>query len=143
MNKDLTHVGYAADGFPIFVSQKGKYKSSYVLKAGKRPSGKKGPGGKYDGTYTADYQYKSGSGSLDQCNGVTVSGKYYIYILTEEFPHIPRCWSGEPHLSFAKSKIETTKKSPPPRKMPNVNSGGGLSGLCSPVWSLAGISPQV
>ena len=102
VNKDLSHVGYAADGFPIFVSKANKFKSGYRLKEGQRPEGALGPGGIYDGTYITDYHYVKGSGALDACNGMMVKKKYYIYILTEEFPRIPLCWSGTPDESFLK-----------------------------------------
>ena len=111
----MTLVGYAADGFPIY----GKYgyvdakdassrvktlKSSYRLKSGTRPSG---PGGKYNGTYTQDFEYILGSGDLDQANcrfGVTPEypDGTYFYVLTETFPYIPRYWQGTPDSSFAK-----------------------------------------
>ena len=100
LDKDLTHVGYAADGFPIFVSRSGKFKPSYKLNIGERPEPPSGPGGPYDGAYINDYIYAPKSGNLDKCNGITVQDKYYIYILTEEFPQIPLCWSGEPDNSF-------------------------------------------
>ena len=100
VKKDLSHVGYAADGFPVFVSKSDKFKSSYRLKKGERPKPPKGPGGAFQGSYIADYQYVSGSGHLDQCNGVLVKKKYYIYILTKEFPYVPLCWTGTPDTSF-------------------------------------------
>src|SRR5262249_46592234 len=69
-------VGYAADGFPIYTSrgyiiandQRSGLKqmhSSYQLKKGERSGG---PGGKYDGRFTSDYEYVKGSGDLDECN---------------------------------------------------------------------------
>ena len=63
---DLMFVGYAADGFKLLVSQSNKYKSSYTLKKGNRPSG---PGGPYTSKYTQDL-YVEGSGDLDACNGL-------------------------------------------------------------------------
>lgn len=100
VSKDLSHVGYAADGFPIFVHKTGKFTPSYRLKEGRRPAAPNGPGGTYDGRYIADYQYVPGLGVLDRCNGVKVKDKYYIYILPETFPRIPLCWSGRPDQSF-------------------------------------------
>jgi hypothetical protein len=108
-------VGYAADGFPIYTSRGHtqakdarspirNMRSSYRLKRGERPGG---PGGKYDGRFTADYEYVEGSGDLDECNGrfgVTPEfpqGTYHYYI-TEEFPGIPRQWRGKPDASFQK-----------------------------------------
>lgn len=106
-------LGYAADGFPIY----GPYgyrdamdagsgmmalRSGWRVKSGARPGG---PGGQYDGTYTQDYDYAGGSLSLDECNGregVTPEypGGIYHYVLTDRFPHIPRCYRGTPDPSF-------------------------------------------
>jgi hypothetical protein len=110
--KRMLLIGYAADGFPIYEqygyaeadirSDIKKLTSSYRLKEGKRPNG---PGGKYDGTFVQDYEYTSGAGDLDQCNGRTgvtpefLSGTYY-YVITSEFPFIPRCYRGTPDDSF-------------------------------------------
>jgi len=113
--KRMMLIGYAADGFPIYEqygyseaknsqSQIQKLRSSYRLRQGTRPDG---PRGTYDGTFVADYEYVSGAGDLDQCNGrngVTpeyASGIYY-YVITSEFPFIPRCWRGTPDDSFRK-----------------------------------------
>ena len=110
--KRMTLIGYAADGFPIYEeygyvradirTDIKKLTSSYRLKEGKRPNG---PGGKYDGTFVQDYEYVAGSGDLDQCNGRTgVSPEYlngtYYYVVTSEFPFIPRCYRGTPDESF-------------------------------------------
>ncbi|MEX0775370.1 MAG: YHYH protein [Phycisphaeraceae bacterium] len=108
-------VGYAADGFPIYgpmtyadaddaKSELRKVKSSYRAKEGDRPSG---PGGEYDGTFVADYEYVQGLGDLDECNGRTgVTPEYpdgtYYYVLTEGFPFVPRMWRGEADASFQK-----------------------------------------
>ncbi|WP_150526752.1 YHYH protein [Roseibium sediminis] len=109
-------IGYAADGFPIYgpygysnpkaKSSIRKLNSSYRVKGGTRPSG---PGGKYNGTFTQDWTYVAGSGDLDQCNGrFAVTPEYpngtYHYVLTDSFPHIPRCWMGSPDQSFARLK---------------------------------------
>jgi hypothetical protein len=108
-------VGYAADGFPIYTSygytrandaNSGlkKMRSSYRLKSGTRPNG---PGGAYDGKFTADFEYIKGSGDLDECNGrfgVTpefLHGTYHYYI-TDDFPWISRVWRGTPDASFMK-----------------------------------------
>lgn len=76
----------------------GERKPSYQLKSGFRPSG---PGGRYDGTYTADFEYRAGSGDLDQCNGADVNGEY-VYFVTEAFPFAPRCLMGVVNSSFSK-----------------------------------------
>ncbi|WP_432800170.1 YHYH protein [Poriferisphaera sp. WC338] len=115
---DMVLIGYMADGFPIYAlygfvdtddpkSGTKKLQSSYVLKKGTRPSGDAGPGGKYDGTYSADFEYVEGAGDLDECNGrwgVTPDypeGTYY-YVVTEEFPFVSRMFRGTPDKSFEK-----------------------------------------
>lgn len=106
-------VGYAGDGFPIYHlygysraedsgSSPKKMKSSYRVKKGRRPDG---PGGKYDGSYVQDYEYVEGLGDLDECNGREgVTPEYpdgtYYYVLTEDFPFIPRRFRGTPDESF-------------------------------------------
>lgn len=94
-------VGYAADGFPIYVDSTAR--SSYRLKLGQRPSN--GPSGAYDGTFVQDYEYVPGSGNLDECNGRTGAtpdypAGIYHYALTADFPSIPRCFRGTPDASF-------------------------------------------
>ena len=113
----MTLVGYAADGFPVYY----KYAytnttdansvvvamtSSYRLKSGKRPGdGVTAPCGSYDGVYSNDYEFVSGLGTLDQANGregVTPeypSGTYY-YLITDDFPNIPRYFRGNPAPEF-------------------------------------------
>ena len=113
----MTLVGFAADGFPIYY----KYgygnaidnttaveamTSSYRLKTGTRPgNGITAPCGEYDGVYVNDYEYVYGLGTLDEANGrmgVTPefpNGTYY-YIITDEFPGIPRYFRGIPSNDF-------------------------------------------
>jgi hypothetical protein len=111
-------IGYAADGFPIYTSYGysvardaksplKKMRSRYRLKHGEHPSEPNGPGGKYDGQFTADYEYAKGSGDLDECNGYFgVTPEYpqgiYHYYITEEFPFVSRFWRGTPDESFKK-----------------------------------------
>jgi hypothetical protein len=126
----MTLVGWAADGFPIYGPQSytdaknpksplKALKSSYRVKAGVRPDG---PGGKYDGAFVADYEFVAGAGDLDECNGrfgITPEfpqGTYY-YVLTEDFPFIPRLFKGTPDPSFA-------RKGPPPGR-PHGRPPGG------------------
>lgn len=99
---DIVHVGYAADGFKLLVSRSGAYKPSYRLKSGVRLGA--GPGGRYDGTYTADYAYAAAKvGDLDECNGGYVDElRAYAYFLTEGFPFAPRCLMGSVDSSFAR-----------------------------------------
>ncbi len=110
-------IGYAADGFPIYTgyghadvqrtnTPLTKMRSSYRLKTGSRTAG---PGGKYDGKFTEDYEYIKGAGDLDECNGrfaVTPEfpqGTYHYYV-TESFPYIPRLLRGHPDSSFQKQR---------------------------------------
>ena len=114
----LTQVGWAGDGYPIFAvwgratpndpaSALVELRGSWQLKAGERPSGDAGPGGPYDGTFGADWEYVAGSGDLDECNGrvglVPVDGQVvstYHYMLTNTFPYVPRCWHAAPGQGF-------------------------------------------
>lgn len=102
---DLVHVGFAHDGFPMYYSKTGKYKSSFRLLKGNRegedcvyenPHNKIdiSIGGHHDGTYGSDFEYVDGLGDLDECNGITINDKY-IYLVTDEFPYISRCVMGE------------------------------------------------
>lgn len=103
-------IGFAADGFPIhgpFINDNGtirKVKSSYKLIPGTRPVGScpnlRGEIN-YDGTYIQDYQYRPGSGDLDECNGMIVDGQYGYY-LTEEYPYMIKFFKGTPDPSFQK-----------------------------------------
>jgi hypothetical protein len=124
-------VGYAADGFPLYTaygfadaqnakSALKKMRSSYRLKNGIRPNG---PGGKYDGKFTEDYEYVKGSGDLDECNGrFGVTPEYpkgiYHYYLTEEFPCIARQLRGTPDPSFQRKPpppgFQAGRRPPPP-----------------------------
>jgi YHYH protein len=106
-------LGWAADGFPIYApwgysnakdakSALKPLKSSYRIKKGTRPSG---PGGAYDGSFVADWEYVVGAGDLDECNGrVGVTPEFpegtYHYYLTSDFPFIPRLYRGTPDQSF-------------------------------------------
>lgn len=106
-------VGWAADGFPIYgpwvpnvagdvASAPKRAVSSYRVKTAERAGG---PGGKPDGKFIQDWEYVAGAGDLDECNGRSGAtpefpdGTYY-YVLTEEFPFIPRMWRGTPDASF-------------------------------------------
>ncbi|MEG3596253.1 MAG: YHYH protein [Actinomycetota bacterium] len=104
---ELVHVGFAADGYLMYISITNAYASSYRLSAALRAGsnckvslgGGQGPnvvvGGTVpDGTYTSDWEYVSGSGGLDECNGTLIADQY-VYIITNEFPYISRCLNGE------------------------------------------------
>jgi hypothetical protein len=113
----MLHLGYAADGFPIYyqnaysisidtLSPLIDLQSSYRMKTGNRSGdGNSAPCGEYTGVYTADYEYVEGLGDLDECNrheGVTLefpNGTYY-YVITDEYPGIPRCFVGIPSNDF-------------------------------------------
>jgi hypothetical protein len=121
-------VGYAADGFPIYTSQGysepmnpksplKRMRSSYKLKKGQRASG---PGGNYDGKFTADYEYVKGAGDLDECNGrFGVTPEYpqgiYHYQLTSEFPYVSRMFRGQPDPSFQRRGPRGPGSRPGPR----------------------------
>tara|TARA_R110002012_G_scaffold283090_2_gene473239 strand:+ start:195076 stop:195849 length:774 start_codon:yes stop_codon:yes gene_type:complete len=102
--KDLVHIGFAHDGFPMYYSKSGKYKPSFKLLDGTREGEDCtytthhtidiSVGGHHDGTYGSDYEFVNGSGDLDECNGISIDGKY-MYLVTEEFPYISRCVMGE------------------------------------------------
>ncbi len=115
---DPIHIGWASDGFPILyrfapdgTGGLALLQPSYQIKAGDRPgNGITQPCGPYNGKYTNDYEYVSGLGDLDECNGIarsvtvnTICGPQtfdYFYVITDEFPQIGRCLSGTPDLSF-------------------------------------------
>lgn len=128
-------IGYAADGFPIY-SQGPDDRPSYRLKSGKRPGGSEGPGGSYDGTYTQDYEFIPGAGTLDEGNGRTGgTAEYpegtYFYVATEAFPFYPRMVKGTPDPSFRRGPSGggadgRPRNSDPPRNGPG-QSGNPVS----------------
>jgi hypothetical protein len=130
--KQMLLLGYAADGFPIYgpyaysepndpASELKELTSSYRLKDGDRPDG---PGGRYDGTFVQDYEYVDGAGDLDECNGRSgmtpeyPEGTYY-YVITSNFPFVPRLFRGTPDESFEKQgpppPPRPRRRPPPPR----------------------------
>lgn len=124
-------IGFAADGFPVYAlygydassgSEIREITSSWRLRIGQRSDG---PSGVYDGTYTNDFEFVSGSEDLDECNGrETVTPEYpngtYAYFITDDFPYIPRCVYGEPDASFNSSQglppNAIQGRTPPPRR---------------------------
>ena len=116
-SNEMLHVGWAADGYPIYYangysnandnsSSVKTLISSYQLKSGDRPGdGDSAPCGPHTGVYSADYEYVEGLGDLDECNGregVTPEfpeGTYY-YVITNQFPGVPRCFVGTPSSDF-------------------------------------------
>jgi hypothetical protein len=101
-DEDLVLVGFAADGFMMYYSKSSAYDSSYTLATEPRT----GTDCTYrnntvdvdattpDGTYASDWLYVDGLGTLDECNGIFIDGTY-AYLVTEEYPFIPRCLMGE------------------------------------------------
>lgn len=113
----MTLIGYAADGFPIYYkyayssasdnsSAVIEMTSSYQLKTGERPGdGVTAPCDTYNGVYANDYEYVASLGTLDEANGrIGVTPEYpagiYYYILTDDFPSIPRYFRGTPSDDF-------------------------------------------
>lgn len=132
---EMILLGWAADGFPMYGpyglndpknSKSGvrKMKTSYQLKKGDRPAGNQGPGGAYDGSFTADWTYVKGLGDLDECNGrfgVTPEFPTGIchYYITDEFPFVSRQFRGTPDSSFQRRGGPGGNRPPPgqrPRK---------------------------
>lgn len=113
----MTQIGFAADGFPIYYkyayddsddANSGviEMQPSYQLKEDTRPGdGVTAPCDEYNGVYSNDYEYLETLGDLDDANGrygVTPeypSGIYY-YVITEDFPSIPRYFKGTPSNDF-------------------------------------------
>lgn len=102
-------IGFAADGFPVYGSyfldpDSGTVRkaiSGYTLRTGSRPGpDANDPGGTYDGTYNADYEFTD-AGDLDACNGMTVNGEYGYYV-TDSYPWVMRCFTGTPDATFSK-----------------------------------------
>lgn len=99
---DLVLVGFAADGHLIYYSKSGAFESGYALASATRtgsdctyrgepvPIAQTVP----DGTYASDWVFAEGAGDLDECNGTDVDGTY-AYLLTQEYPYVPRCLMGE------------------------------------------------
>jgi len=94
-NNNNSLIGYAADGFEIHYANE-KQTSSYHLKQGYRGTP---PYGVHDGKYVEDWVYKKNSGSLDQCNGGTLNGKF-VYFATSTYPFFPRCFWGDASQDF-------------------------------------------
>lgn len=114
----MTLIGYAADGYPIYgpyvysdnkdpKSPLKMVRSGYRIKNGDRPGGESGPGGAYDGSFASDYEFVKGNSELDEYNGRTgVTPEYpegtFYYVLTDNWPFIPRKFRGTPDPSFRK-----------------------------------------
>lgn len=110
-------VGWGPDGFPVYLDQgysnakskSSKVKtltSSYQLKTGTRPSG---PMSTYNGDYTQDFEFITGSGDLDAANGrFQVTPEFpkgtYCYIITSKFPYMARMFVGVVSDSFKRGR---------------------------------------
>lgn len=109
LGESMTLVGWAYDGFPIYArygysdasnaeSSIKVVTSSWQTKAtpdAGRPSTDDYP----MGAFTQDYEYVTGLGDLDECNGrfgVTPEfpGGIYHYYMTDSWPYIQRCVKG-------------------------------------------------
>lgn len=137
-------LGYAADGYPIYsywshkeakdpTSELVELKSSYQIKSGLRSDG---PGGAFDGTFVQDYEYVKGLGDLDQANGrFGVTAEYpegtYYYVITADFPFIPRYWRGRPSPDFGRGPggNQNNAGGGPPQGGRNRARGPGSAGL--------------
>jgi hypothetical protein len=106
VGNDLVHVGFAKDGYLMYYSKSGMYQSGYSLTATPRigtdctytsPSvqiDEDLTGTTPDGTYVSDWEHTAADGVLDECNGAVIDGEY-TYVITDEYPYIPRCLMGE------------------------------------------------
>jgi len=137
----LMLLGWAADGFPIYgpwgherardpASGLRVLKASYQLKKGSRDAERAQPGGAYDGIFVEDFEYVAGSGDLDECSGrFGVTPEFpegiFHYVLTEDFPFVPRAFRGTPDPSFTRrgppggagaTKGAGKKRGPPPER---------------------------
>jgi len=120
------HIGWASDGFPVLYrfgpDENGTIKEllpGWQLKQGNRTGdGISAPCGPYNGRYTADYEHVASSGDLDECNGVqrqitlsTSEGEEifdYFYVITADFPQVPRCMVGMTSADFESGADQLT-----------------------------------
>ena len=153
-------IGYAADGFPVYALKSyakaddpasgiRELHSAFKLKKGTRPSG---PGGRYDGRFVQDYKSQKGTGDLDECNGRSgVTPEYpdgtYYYVLTREFPFVPRCLKGVTDASFVKEhehakegQMKGYHRTPPPEALSACQgkSQGDDCGFEAPMGEISG-----
>jgi hypothetical protein len=103
--EDLILVGFAHDGFSIYYSKSGKYKPSYRLATKSRTGDlcayntrkeiirTELKNTQPDGTFVSDWEYVTGIGDLDECNGRAVNGQY-MYFVTDGYPYAGRCLMG-------------------------------------------------
>ena len=98
--QDLVHLGFAADGNMIYYDTTDTVEPSWQVTNETRSSAScEHRTGDFDltdvpmGSLVDDWEYVSGSGNLDACNGAYVDGEY-AYFITEEYPYIGRCLQG-------------------------------------------------
>ncbi len=107
--KTMQLIGWASDGFPMYAnygyvvansakSGLRKMRTSYAVKAtpdAGRPAVAVIP----MGGFVQDWEYRAGSGDLDECNGrVGVTPEFpkgiYHYYVTDSYPYVQRCVKG-------------------------------------------------
>lgn len=107
--KSMTLVGWASDGFPMYArygytdaknaSSALKVIASSWQKKSTPDSGRPSVAVFPMGTFLQDYEYKAGTGDLDECNGRTaVTPEFpngiYHYMVTDTWPYVHRCVKG-------------------------------------------------
>ena len=82
----------------------------YLLRSRMRPGdGISSSDEPYDGTYVRDYQYIKSEGNLDEVNGrfgatLEFPKGIYYYVITDDFPSIPKYLVDEPSVDFVKKE---------------------------------------
>ena len=134
---EMIKIGYASDGFPLYYkfgyNENGAlvaHESGYKLKEGERGGdGKSAPDGPFNGRYFSDYEYDSGLSALDACNGrwgkTPESENEYYYIVTDNFPSVPLCFSGTPSAELRKGGGRNGQR---PTRGPGSRPRGGNRG---------------
>ena len=109
-------IGFAPDGFPIYghyfydadTNTLRKAKSGWRTFTSEREtvagSEIEAPGITTHprGMFVEDWYFESGSGDLDECNGMTDAYGNYGYYYTEDYPYGPLCTYGVPDPTFVK-----------------------------------------
>ncbi|MBT8221001.1 MAG: YHYH protein [Bacteroidia bacterium] len=127
----MIKVGYASDGYPIYYKygfdENGvlkAYESGYRLKDGNRPGdGVTAPDGTYNGRYFQDYEFIPEVSDLDECNGrwgkTAENENEYYYLITDNFPSVPICFSGTPASDMAKGFMRRPPRPPHSPRSPH------------------------